>query len=482
MKMSWEVFLYDWNGANHALFIVVNEGLPDMLALLALLGSTLGSYWWAPLTLTALGWRAQRASRPGASQAITLQLKRFAMACLLAFVLTGLLKLGLDFPRPPAVLGTTAHVIGEMEFHRSFPSGHSVYAALLVGTLWRLVPAPLRSLLLGFLVWVGWSRIAVGAHFPADVLAGWVLGFICVWASGRLVKPAWVDTHRQRVSAAFNEKLQAAVSAYRAGKLTEAFGLMEEAHFFGQGYFIPHWRTHAWMLRVAMARRDVREVLGQISRLFVTPFGRLTGRLPICNTGGADVSAFANLPIPDHLQTSLNHRANDMQTEHSSNQPQTWLSRGAGWWTLALLLASADQAIKYAVHSGLPYGASIPLTDFFNFVHRWNTGAAFSFLADAGGWQRYFFTVVAIVVSTVIGWMLTKPPPKTEAFGYSLILGGALGNVIDRINRGYVVDFLDFHWQGWHWPAFNLADIGICAGAVLLIICSFRAGRNHQPS
>lgn len=62
------------------------------------------------------------------------------------------------------------------------------------------------------------------------------------------------------------------------------------------------------------------------------------------------------------------------------------------------------------------------------------------------------------------------------------VLGGALGNVIDRINRGYVVDFLDFHWQGWRWPAFNLADIGICAGAVLLIICSFRAGRNHQPS
>jgi signal peptidase II len=366
--MSWKVFIYDWNGANKALFIVINQGLPDMLALLAWLGSTLGSYWGAPLALTALGWRAQRASQPGASQAITLQLMRFAMACLMAFVLTGILKLGLDFPRPPAVLETTVHVIGEMELHRSFPSGHSVYAALLVGTLWRLVPAPLRILLVGFLLWVGWSRIAVGAHFPADVLAGWLLGFGCVWAARHLVNP-----------------------------------------------------------------------------------------------------------------TRLHHQANEMQTEPSFNPPQTWLFRGAGWWSLALLLASADQAIKFAVHSGLPYGASIPLTDFFNFVHRWNYGAAFSFLADAGGWQRYLFTVIAIVVSAVLIWILTKPQSKTEALGFSLILGGALGNVVDRINRGYVVDFLDFHWQSWHWPAFNLADIGICVGAALLIVCSFRAGRNHHP-
>jgi signal peptidase II len=176
----------------------------------------------------------------------------------------------------------------------------------------------------------------------------------------------------------------------------------------------------------------------------------------------------------------MNYQANDIQTEQSSNHPQTWLSRGSVWWTLALLFASIDQAIKYAVHSELPYGVSIPLTDFFNFVHRWNTGAAFSFLADAGGWQRYFFMIVAIVVSVILGWMLTKPSLKTEAFGYSLILGGAIGNAIDRINRGYVVDFLDFHWQGWHWPAFNLADIGICVGATLLIVASFGEGRKSH--
>ena len=171
-----------------------------------------------------------------------------------------------------------------------------------------------------------------------------------------------------------------------------------------------------------------------------------------------------------------------MQNIKSINRTQMWLGSGAGWWTLALLVTGADQAIKYAVHTGLPYGASIPLTGFFNLVHLWNTGAAFSFLADAGGWQRYFFSAIALIASVFLGWMLTKPRPKFEALSYSLILGGALGNVIDRIHRGYVVDFLDFHWQSWHWPAFNLADVGICVGAALLVISSFSAGTKPQLS
>ncbi len=155
---------------------------------------------------------------------------------------------------------------------------------------------------------------------------------------------------------------------------------------------------------------------------------------------------------------------------------------GFGWWTLALAIAGADQAIKYAVQTGLPYDASIFITSFFNLVHRWNTGAAFSFLADAGGWQRYFFSAVALAVAAVLAWMLRKPLPKIEALAYSLILGGALGNAADRIARGYVVDFLDFHWQGWHWPSFNLADIGIFMGAALLVAGTLRAGRNqHSP-
>lgn len=479
--MSWKALLYDWNGANQALFLASNQA-SYLLALLAWVGSTLGSYWGAPLVLTALGWWAQRARQPSVSQAITLQMWRFAMTFLLAFTLASTLKWGLDYPRPLAALGAAVHVIGEAELHHSFPSGHSVYAALLVGTLWSLVSLPLRSLLIGFLLWVGWSRIAVGAHFPADVMAGWLLGFVCVGMAQRLVPTMAEAAYRRHITATANEKRQAAASAYRDGALDLAFRQLEEAHVLGQRYLPSHWCSHAWMLRVGIARRDMREVAGQLARMVITPFGHLLGRLPIGNTGGANVSPFVRMPIPDHLQTILNYQANDMHKENSPHNVPTWLINGAGWWSVALLVAGADQAIKYAVHTGLPYGASIPLTGFFNFVHLWNTGAAFSFLADAGGWQRYFFSALAIIVSTVLAWMLTKPQPRIEAWAYSLILGGALGNVIDRIHRGYVVDFLDFHWQGWHWPAFNLADIGICIGAGLLIVGSFRANPTQQPS
>lgn len=120
----------------------------------------------------------------------------------------------------------------------------------------------------------------------------------------------------------------------------------------------------------------------------------------------------------------------------------------------------------------MEYGQSLPFTPFFNLVHARNPGAAFSFLADAGGWQRYFFITLALLAAVGLTWLLRKPLPKREALAYSLILGGALGNVIDRIFRGFVVDFLDVYWRNWHWPAFNLADIGVCSGAVLLILGS----------
>ena len=142
------------------------------------------------------------------------------------------------------------------------------------------------------------------------------------------------------------------------------------------------------------------------------------------------------------------------------------------WWTLALAIASADQALKSAIAGALPVGSVIPLAPFFNLVHFWNTGAAFSFLADAGGWQRYFFSVIALVVSVVLALILRKPRANSEALGYSLILGGAVGNLIDRSLRGHVIDYLDFYWQSWHWPAFNLADIGIVVGAAMLILGS----------
>lgn len=146
-------------------------------------------------------------------------------------------------------------------------------------------------------------------------------------------------------------------------------------------------------------------------------------------------------------------------------------------WTLSLVIASADQAIKSVITGGLPVGTVVPLTSFFNLVHFWNTGAAFSFLAEAGGWQRYFFIILALVASLVLALLLRKPSANSEALGYSLILGGAVGNLLDRAFRGHVIDYLDFYWQSWHWPAFNLADIGIVGGAAMLILSSLLSPR-----
>lgn len=144
------------------------------------------------------------------------------------------------------------------------------------------------------------------------------------------------------------------------------------------------------------------------------------------------------------------------------------------WLALAISVATADQLTKSAVSTLMIYGQSIPLTDFFNLVHVWNTGAAFSFLADAGGWQRYFFIVITLGVSICLTVMLCRPCRRIEALGYSLILGGALGNGFDRVVRGYVIDSLDFYWRSWHWPAFNLADIGIVLGVCCMIWATYK--------
>jgi len=144
---------------------------------------------------------------------------------------------------------------------------------------------------------------------------------------------------------------------------------------------------------------------------------------------------------------------------------------------VALALLAADQGTKFLVHEHTPYGWVLVLTAYLNLVHAWNYGAAFSFLADAGGWQRYFFAVIALIVSAWLAIALKKPLPWRERAGYALVLGGALGNGLDRFARGYVVDFLDFHAAGWHWPAFNLADIGIVLGATLILWQAVKGGR-----
>ncbi|MEC8820217.1 MAG: signal peptidase II [Pseudomonadota bacterium] len=137
------------------------------------------------------------------------------------------------------------------------------------------------------------------------------------------------------------------------------------------------------------------------------------------------------------------------------------------------LLAASDQYVKWLVQQSMAYGEYVSVTPFFNWVHLWNTGAAFSLFANAGGWQRYFFIGIAVVISIFLIKLISENRNKGEAIAYSLILGGAMGNLIDRLFRGYVVDYLDFYWQDWHWPAFNLADIAIFLGALLFVCVSF---------
>jgi len=142
-----------------------------------------------------------------------------------------------------------------------------------------------------------------------------------------------------------------------------------------------------------------------------------------------------------------------------------------GWLAWALLLLVADQFTKVLILGSYQLGDSTPVTSFFNIVRVHNSGAAFSFLANAGGWQRWFFTAIGIGAALLIVWLLKNHAgQKLFSFALASILGGAVGNVIDRVLYGYVVDFLDFHWAGWHFPAFNVADSAISIGAVCLIL------------
>jgi signal peptidase II len=141
------------------------------------------------------------------------------------------------------------------------------------------------------------------------------------------------------------------------------------------------------------------------------------------------------------------------------------------WLGLALILLIADQFTKVLILGYYRLGDSTLVTQFFNIVRVHNSGAAFSFLADASGWQRWFFTGIGVVAVGVILWMLkAHPGQKLFSFAMACILGGAIGNVIDRVRFGYVVDFLDFHWGTWHFPAFNIADSAISIGAACLIL------------
>ncbi|MCQ8103450.1 signal peptidase II [Methylomonas sp. SURF-2] len=149
------------------------------------------------------------------------------------------------------------------------------------------------------------------------------------------------------------------------------------------------------------------------------------------------------------------------------------------WLWLSLLVLVLDQSSKLAIDATLQLYESIPLTPYFNLTHARNTGAAFSFLAQAGGWQRWLFAGLAVVMSGAITvWLLRLQKHETlMAAALSLVLGGAIGNLIDRVAYGYVIDFLDVYYQNWHWPAFNIADSAICIGVGLMLLESFGIGR-----
>ena len=141
------------------------------------------------------------------------------------------------------------------------------------------------------------------------------------------------------------------------------------------------------------------------------------------------------------------------------------------WLGLALIIMLADQFTKVLILGYYKLGDSTYVTSFFNIVRAHNTGAAFSFLAGASGWQRWFFTGIGIVATLFILWMLrSHAHQKLFAFALACILGGAVGNVVDRLLHGYVVDFIQVHWGGWYFPAFNVADSAITAGAIGLIL------------
>ena len=154
------------------------------------------------------------------------------------------------------------------------------------------------------------------------------------------------------------------------------------------------------------------------------------------------------------------------------------------WIWLAIIIVVIDQITKYIASTSLEMYQPVAVMPMFNWTLMHNTGAAFSFLADAGGWQRWFFAVIAVVVSVVIVLWIKRleQHEKWQAIALALILGGAIGNVIDRISLGYVVDFIQIYYQQWFWPAFNIADSAISIGVVMIIIDSVREYFDEKKS
>jgi len=159
------------------------------------------------------------------------------------------------------------------------------------------------------------------------------------------------------------------------------------------------------------------------------------------------------------------------------------MKRFAGWMVLTLIVIGLDQWSKLAVLQHFAEYESLPITDFFNLVLIYNPGAAFSFLASHTGWQRWFFVILAVVICAWLIHLIWKHRNESlQPAAFALVVGGAIGNVIDRLIWGKVVDFLDFHLAGLHWPAFNLADSAIFLGVALMILAQIMENRGAKHS
>ena len=150
------------------------------------------------------------------------------------------------------------------------------------------------------------------------------------------------------------------------------------------------------------------------------------------------------------------------------------------WLALSALVVVLDQLSKYWVLTALPEYTAVPVIEgVWNWYRTYNTGAAFSFLSDAGGWQKYFFVVLAAGICGLLGYWLARTPRRDwkTALPYALVIGGAIGNVIDRLLHGHVVDFIQWHWRDHYWPAFNIADAAIVGGAVGIALYGLFSGK-----
>ncbi|RAT13650.1 MULTISPECIES: signal peptidase II [Lonsdalea] len=150
-------------------------------------------------------------------------------------------------------------------------------------------------------------------------------------------------------------------------------------------------------------------------------------------------------------------------------------STGLRWLWLALVVLVVDLGSKQWVMTHFQLGESLPLIPFFNLTYAHNPGAAFSFLADKDGWQRWFFAVIALAITAALLVLMyrSSASQKLNNIAYAMIIGGAVGNLTDRLIHGYVIDFIDFYINDWHYPTFNIADVGICIGALLIVLEGF---------